>query len=137
MDGQMESIICLDASPLIDFYRKTKKEDSFFFKLTKTYDGLVLPVTAHFEILVGSNPTQHPFWQNIFSDLLIVPYQPYLNDTAVKIVSQLRTIRKSIEYKDLIIAATALHFGYSLATINEKHFVHIEGLTLITPSSFL
>lgn len=132
----MENIVCLDASPLKEYYRKVKKADTFFYQLTNTYDGFVLPVTAHYEILLGSNPAQHTFWKNLFEDILIIPYQAYINITAIKIVKQLKTKRKSIEYKDLLIAATAMHFQYSLATINEKHFQEIEGLHLITPRSF-
>ncbi len=132
----MENIICLDASPLIDYYRKKVKEKTFFYQLTKNYTGFVLPVTAHFEVLAGSNLNQHSFWKNIFADLLIIPYQPYINETALNIIKQLKEKRKTIEYKDLLIAATALHYNYSLATINEKHFQHIEDLHLITPSSF-
>lgn len=133
----MENIICLDASPLIEYYRKVKKAETFFYQLTIAYDGFVLPVTAHYEILLGSNPEQHTFWKNIFNDILIIPYQAYINITAINIVKQLKTKRKSIEYKDLLIAATALHYQYSLATINEKHFQDIEGLDLITPRSFI
>ena len=133
----MENIICLDASPLIDFYRRKIKAQTFFYKLTNTYAGFVLPVTAHFEILSGSNHNQHSFWKNIFEDILLIPYQPYINETAISIVKQLKTKRKSIDYKDLLIAATALHYDYSLATINEKHFQDIEDLDLITPSSFI
>jgi tRNA(fMet)-specific endonuclease VapC len=129
----MENIVCLDASPLIDYYRKKVKEKTFFFQLTTNYTGFVLPVTAHFEVLAGSNATQYLFWENIFSDLLIVPYQPYINETALCIIKQLEAKRKTIEYKDLLIAATALHYNYRLAVFNEKH---IEGLHLITLSSF-
>ncbi len=82
----MENLICLDSSPLIDYYRKKTKEKTFFYKLIRTYTGFVLPVTAHFRILRGGNLDQHAFWQNI---------------------------------------------------LNEKHFDDIEGLDLITPSSFL
>ena len=53
------------------------------------------------------------------------------------ILKQLKSKRKTIEYKDLLIAATALHYNYSLATINEKHFKDIKGLDLITPASFI
>lgn len=136
MDGEMENIICLDSSTLIDHYRKKIKEKTFFYQLTKSYYGFVLPVTAHFEILVGSNAKQHSFWKNIFDDLLIIPYQPHINETAINILKELKIKRKTIEYKDLLIAATSLHYNYSLATINEKHFQNIEGLHLITPSSF-
>jgi predicted nucleic acid-binding protein len=72
----------------------------------------------------------------LVADILIIPYQHYLNETAISITKQLKLKRKTIEYKDLLIAATALHFNYSLATINEKHFKDIDGLHLITPSSF-
>ena len=130
----MENLICLDSSSLIDYYRKKNKEGTFLYKLSINYQGFVLPVTAHFEILSGSNSNQHSFWQNMFADLLIIPYQPYINQTAISIVGQLK--RKTIDFKDLLIAATALHYNYSLATINEKHFDNIEGLDLITPSSF-
>ncbi len=133
----MESIICLDASPLIDHYRKTLKAKTFFYKLTNTYAGFVLPVTAHFEILLGSNPQQHLFWKNLFENMLIVPYQAYISLTAINILKQLKLKRKTIEYKDLMIAATALHFNYRLATLNQKHFQDIDGLDLITPSSFI
>ena len=136
MDEEIEKLICLDSSSLINYYRKKNKEKTFFYQLTKSYRGFVLPVTAHFEILLGSNPNQHSFWRNLFADLLIVPYQPYINQTAIVIINQLKTKRKSIDFKDLLIAATSLHYNYSLATINEKHFSIIEGLHLITPSSF-
>ena len=80
----MENIICLDASPLIDYYRKKIKSKTFFYKLSDAYIGFVLPVTAHFEILSGSNTNQHNFWKNIFDDILIIPYQPYINGTAIQ-----------------------------------------------------
>ncbi len=133
----MENLICLDSSPLIDYYRKKNKERTFFCRLAKAYHGFVLPVTAHFEILSGSNSNQYTFWENMFADLLIIPYQPHINETAILIVNQLKTKRKTIDFKDLLIGATALHYNYRLATINERHFDNIEGLDLITPSSFL
>ncbi len=69
--------------------------------------------------------------------MLIVPYQAYINLTAINILKQLKLKRKTIEYKDLMIAATALHFNYRLATLNQKYFQDIDGLDLITPSSFI
>lgn len=132
----MENLICLDASPLIDHFRKKNKHSTFFFQLSKKYEGFILPVTAHFEIISGATELQRNHWDNLFNDLLIVPYQPYINDTAVEIARQLYRKRLSIEYKDLMIAATALHYNYRLATINEKHFVHIENLKLTTPNDF-
>jgi predicted nucleic acid-binding protein len=49
----------------------------------------------------------------------------------------LKLKRKTIEYKDLMIVPTALQVKYKSATINEKRFQDINGLDLITPSSFI
>lgn len=56
-----------------------------------------------------------------------------ISNQSINIFRQLKTQRKSIEFQDLIIAATALSNKNSLATLNEKHFDNIEGLDLITP----
>ena len=50
---------------------------------------------------------------------------------AAEIVAQLKTKRKTIDKPDLFIAATALVHGLALDTLNVKHFIHIEGLTLL------
>lgn len=40
---------------------------------------------------------------------------------------------KKLKTPDSIIAATALAYGYTLITNNEKDFVHIENLNIINP----
>ena len=44
-----------------------------------------------------------------------------------------RNIRQQIGDMDLLIAATALHFGLILVTRNIKDFQHISGLLLYQP----
>jgi len=38
-----------------------------------------------------------------------------------------------IPFEDLIIGATALHFGFDVATHNAKHFQLIPNLRIVTP----
>ncbi len=38
---------------------------------------------------------------------------------------------------DLLIAATALHFGFAVATINMRHFVPIPGIRLLDTKAYL
>jgi tRNA(fMet)-specific endonuclease VapC len=38
----------------------------------------------------------------------------------------------SIDFPDLIIGATALHLGFDVVTLNEKHFQKIPGLKIVT-----
>ncbi len=132
----MENLICLDASVLIEYFRKKNKQDTFFPKLSLKYIGFLVPAVAHFEIYNGSTPLQNQYWNNLFFDFMVLPFTADISITAVKIRTQLKAVRKTIEFKDLSIAATALHHNFPLATLNEKHFNNIQGLNLITPSSF-
>lgn len=132
----MEGLICLDASVLIEYFRKKKKSETFFAKLSLTYTGFAVPAAAHFKIYYGSTPLQNEYWNNLFSDFLILPFTASISLVAVKITKQLKASRTIIEFKDLTIAASAVQHNLSLATNNEKHFKNIDGLDLITPSSF-
>ncbi len=69
----MESIICLDASPLIDHYRKTLKAKTFFYKLTNIYAGFVLPVTA-LRNSSREQSTTTSILEKFIGDMLIIPY---------------------------------------------------------------
>jgi len=64
----MESeIICLDTSILIDYYRKTDKQNSFFFQLTQTYHLFAVSIITEYEIMIGSSQSQDAFWLSFFT----------------------------------------------------------------------
>jgi len=131
----MENLVCLDTSVLIDFFRKQKSENTLFVKLIQSdFSGFYIPVTVEFEIYYGANQQQLDFWNNLFTDFIVLPLTQTVNLFAIDIAKDLRRRNKSIEYKDLVIAATALSINCPLATINKKHFENIEGIDLITPA---
>lgn len=132
----MEGIILLDSSVLIDYFRKKIKEKTFFYQLAFQYYGFAIPVMVHYEILSGSNTQQESFWKNLFNDFMVLPYTTKDNYTAIRIKDLLKKKRKSIDFKDLLIAATAVVHKLPLATLNKEHFISIPELTLITPGSF-
>ena len=132
----MEGLILLDSSVLIDYFRKINKSKTFFFKLASVYNGFAVPVVIHYEIIKGSNQRQATFWNNIFADIFIFPYTVSTNTHALSIGDELRKKRKSIDFKDLVIASIAVQHQLPLATLNRKHFDNISGLELITPVSF-
>jgi len=133
----MEDLILLDTSVLIDYFRKKRRETSFFYQLASISNNFCISVITHYEISCGINLQQDSFWSSFFTDIINVPYNTSLNLTAVRVTKDLKKNRKSIEFKDLIIGSTALHHNYQLATINVKHFEYIDGLKLITPDSLL
>lgn len=128
----MESeIICLDTSILIDYYRKTDKQNSFFFQLTQNYCLFAVSVITEYEIMIGSSQSQDSFWFSFFDKVTILPFTREANKTAVEIYRQLKSENKFIEIADILIAATALANHLKLATLNKNHFERIQRMELL------
>jgi tRNA(fMet)-specific endonuclease VapC len=129
----MESkLICLDTSVLIDYFRKTKKSNSFLYKLTEQYSLFAVSIITQYEIYVGSNDDQDSFWDQFFESITVLPFDAKANEQAIRIYRELKQKSKLIEIPDLLIGATAKAHSLKLATLNERHFSRIEGLELIS-----
>ncbi len=126
------SVICLDTSILIDFFRKKRKENSVLYKLSKNYDSFVVSVITEYEIYVGSTDEQNIFWEDFFENITILPFDSETRKIAVGIYKSLKTKNRLIEVPDIFIGATAMQYNYPLATFNTKHFKQIEDLRLIS-----
>jgi predicted nucleic acid-binding protein len=126
-----KEIICLDTSILIDFFRKTKKENSAFFKLNQKYSRFAVSIVTEYEVFAGMKETQKEFWDNFFSKITVLPFESSANEAAIKIHNQLKRKSKLIETADIFIAATAVSNSMKLATLNRKHFDRIDGLELM------
>lgn len=125
-------VICLDSSILIDYFRKSKKENSFFFELSNQYSSFAVSVITEFEILSGSNQKQKEFWDQFFRYILVIPFDHKANEEAIKIFHDLKKKRNLIDLPDLFIGATAKAHDLKLATLNEKDFSRISGLKILT-----
>lgn len=129
----MESqLICLDTSVLIEYFRKTKKSNSFLYKLTEQYALFAVSIITQYEIYVGSNEDQDLFWNQFFESITVLPFDAKANEQAIRIYRDLKQKSKLIEIPDLLIGATAKAHSLTLATLNERHFSRIEGLELIS-----
>ncbi len=129
----MESLILLDSSILIEYFRKTKKENSFLISLIKNESSFAASVITEFEIFIGSKDEHRSFWNQLFTSFLILPLDSICIKEAVNIQNKLKTNRQQIDFPDLLIAATAVAYDLPLATLNKKHFERIKVLNLITP----
>jgi predicted nucleic acid-binding protein len=66
--------------------------------------------------------------------LSVVEVYPYTKETAMlagKIDGEQQGRRITIPFSDLLIGATALEFGYTLLTVNVRHFRLIPSLTVV------
>ena len=69
-----------------------------------------------------------------FLDLL--PILPYTEVTALehaRIWAELESTGVMIGSYDLIVAATAMERGRTVATFNQRHFAHVRGLNVVKP----
>ena len=124
-------IICLDTSILIDFFRKKKKEYSVLYELSQKYVMFATSVITEYEIFTGSTKEQQAFWEDFFTNIVVLPFDSETSKVAVEIFRGLKMKSKLIEVPDILIAATAIKNNMQLATLNKKHFERIEGLQLV------
>jgi predicted nucleic acid-binding protein len=126
-----DKIIMVDTSILIDFYRKTDKENSTWIALVRLGYKFVISSITKYEIYSGASSTQLSFWNKVLQAVDVIPFDEAAVDSAVEINAVLKKKRKQIDLADLFIAATAINGGFALATLNKKHFERIDSLTII------
>ncbi len=73
------------------------------------------------------------YLQTILNHLPIIPYTEQTAYVHAKIWAQLVESGYMIGYYDLLVAATALERGSSVATFNKRHFDPVTGLHVIEP----
>ena len=126
------TIICLDTSVLIDFYRKKDKSKSLFFKLTKEYLFFAISAVSEYELCIGNSQEQNIFWEDFLSHVTVLPFDTNAVRHSIRIYKELKQQNNLIDIPDIMIAGTVLQNNMPLATLNRKHFERINGLTIIS-----
>ena len=126
-----DKIILVDTSILIDYYRKTDKNNSTWVALVRQGYSFVISAITKYEIYSGATPTQLTFWDKVLQAMAVMSLDEVTADTAVNINNSLKKKRKQIDLADLFIAATAVTHNLPLATLNKKHFNRIDDLSLV------
>lgn len=126
-----DKTVMVDSTILIDYFRKTDKDNSRLINHFKNYDTLFISSVTEFEVINGATSAHLQFWNQMLSRFTILDFDSKAARQASEIVQQLKTKRKSIDKPDLFIAATAVVNGLALDTTNTKHFIHIESLKLL------
>ncbi len=124
-------LVMVDTSILIDFYRKTDKENFHWLLLVRQGYKFAISAITKYEIYAGATESQLQFWDTILTAIEVIPFGETTVDTAVAINSILKKKRKQIEIADLFIAATAIENNLPFSTLNKKHFERITELNII------
>lgn len=124
-------IICIDTNLLIDYFRKKEKSQTRLYLLARQYQ-IALPAIAAYEFIRGDKGAElDEFLDRFFANTSTLAFDLACARKAAEIWSALKPTGKSIEPEDLFIAATAIAWGYPLATNNHKDFEHIRGMRLV------
>jgi predicted nucleic acid-binding protein len=71
------------------------------------------------------------YLDTIFAAIPVEPFSGEMAQLAAEIDADSRKFGRTIPFADLLIGATALHFGYAIGTRNLRHFKMIPNLALI------
>ncbi|TNF29567.1 MAG: type II toxin-antitoxin system VapC family toxin [Bacteroidetes bacterium] len=124
-------LILVDTSIFIDFYRKKHKEKTVWYGLLKHGFQFAVSAVTKYEIYAGATKEQVDYWNSVFEQLLILPFDGSVAEKAVEINNHLKSKRKQIDIADLFIAATATAHDLPISTLNRNHFERIDGLEVI------
>jgi tRNA(fMet)-specific endonuclease VapC len=135
MDGIfMDERILVDTSVFIDYFRKPDKESSLYARLSASYDISISVITV-FELGEGIRNELH---QTDFDTAMLQVQRISLDYAcileALSIHKTLRQRNKRIGFPDTLIAATAVTYNLSVATLNTTHFQRVPHLRLLDVS---
>jgi len=75
------------------------------------------------------------YLRSVVQNMLIIPYGETTALEHARIWAELEISGRMIGDYDLIVAASALERGSTLATFNQRHFSQVRGLKLIRPEA--
>ena len=127
----VDKTLMVDSTILIDYFRKTDKNNSRLVDHFKNYDSLDVSSVTEFEVINGATSAHLQFWDIMLSRFIILNFDSKAARQAAEITRQLKVKRKSIDKPDLFIAATAFAHDLTLDTTNTKHFIDINNFTLL------
>jgi predicted nucleic acid-binding protein len=73
------------------------------------------------------------FLERVFATFEIVPYSGRTAFEHARVWAELESGGRMTGSHDMILAATALERGDTVATFNARHFMAVQGLTVLTP----
>ena len=123
--------ILVDTSIVIDYLRSHNRVQTNFIKLFKD-NRLYLSTISVFELLNGStSEVKRLDVETVCAEINILDFNIDTAKIASEIYRDLRTKNQLIEFRDILIAASALQHDLPLATLNRKHFERVNGVIIL------
>jgi len=127
----MPSSVAVDTCVLIEFLRAKDKSKTMYAKLARNAVSLFISTIVLFEVRAGLNASNQECLLGLLRKTVCLPFDIRTAEIAADLSKTLRQNRIQVESSDLFIAATAIAHDLPLATLNRKHFEHIESLMFV------
>lgn len=121
--------VLIDTSIFIDYFRKENKKKTKLYILEKEDYELVTSSICYFEYMSGSK--YEDFDKILFKNISVIAFDEEQAFIASKIYKTLKQKNSLIEFRDILIASSAIALDVPLVTLNYKHFERIEKLKLM------
>ena len=131
----------LDSGVLIAAEREAKPTSVLLAELEQQHGEteILLSSIAVLELEHGLHRAQsaeqarkrREYLDTVFAAIPVEAFNTPMAQLAAKIDAQARQTGRTVPLADLLIGATALHFGYSVGTRNLRHFQMIPNLNVI------
>jgi predicted nucleic acid-binding protein len=121
----------IDTCIFIEHLRARDKTRTTLY-LLPSHKNLYVSAVSIYELYMGANTAEKKNDIKVLTaDLPTLAFDGSVAVAAAKIYHQLKSSNKMIEFRDIFIAATCLVNDLPLITLNQKHFLRIEGLQLV------
>jgi tRNA(fMet)-specific endonuclease VapC len=133
-----ENRICLDTSMLIGYLRGQEPAATAVERAVRNSICYVTAITVY-ELLFGMARARRQIGGEnaLLNMMLVASFDDRAARRAARLHAELLRNNREIGIKDTLIAATCLEYGLPLLTLNDRHFVHVPGLQIVTPTEFL
>jgi tRNA(fMet)-specific endonuclease VapC len=129
--------ICLDTGLLISYLKGREPGASATLRAVRDFSCSVTAITAY-ELLFGLARSQKPIGEDELLGLMtILPFDGSAARRAAYLHDELLRAGLDIGIKDTMIAAIALENQIPLLTLNERHFLRVPNLQVLTAQEFI
>ena len=129
--------LCIDTGPLIAFLKGRDPGAAATERAVRELDCFVTVITAY-ELLFGVARARRQIGEDaLLGAMKALPLDMKAARRAARLHDELIRRNQDIGIKDVLIAAICLEHELPLLTQNERHFVRVPGLIVLTPADIL
>jgi tRNA(fMet)-specific endonuclease VapC len=120
----------IDSSLFIEFFRTKDRSKTALAQLPAGTATFISAVSI-FELFVGANtPEKVRATLQMLNGIQVLPLDEEVAKLAGRLFDELQRSGQALEFRDVMIAATAIFHEMPIKTLNIRHFSRIPGLVL-------